>query len=435
MATPYERALIQHLVLPDSLRVLVEEDLPDEMFPSEELRPVYRFAIDYWHGDPAESTCPSVDAVLLHFSSVLSEHEIDLTIEPEDTLDWAVTALKGAYIDRKWQPFVLDFSRKMQESTLIDKQAILDTSISELMSLQSSLFRSSERADLRTAMDRQLALYQDRVDLRASGQVQGLIFGMGLVDQHTAGIRAGELAVAAAGPKVGKSWALAWAAWNYWLAGGCPVLFTLENSVEMTLDRIACMVTAVDSRRWQRGECSDEEVERVRQWRDWLAGQERPFHVLQPEPGKRTIEQMVRRAKVEGDAVLIDQLTFVEVPRSAERKPRDQQVRDILHEGKALISSGVRIPCLIAHQINREGVKAAERTGRLAMYHLAESAEVERTADWVFGFWQSRALREVGRLWLQMLAARREDLVHWECAWRPWMGQVQSLAQIQLPED
>src|SRR5690606_32069603 len=104
-----------------------------------------------------------------------------------------------------------------------------------------------------------------------------------------------------------------------------------------------------------------------------------PFWILQPEMGQRTIQHMVRRAETLGDAVIIDQLTFVEPNPGTERLSRTEQVGRILHMFKALISG--RMPGLLAHQINREGQKAAEKLGRLEMYHLAESAEVERTAD------------------------------------------------------
>jgi len=221
---------------------------------------------------------------------------------------------------------------------------------------------------------------------------------------------------------------------QYWKAGGVPVLFTLENSVEMTQDRLACMELGIDARRWNRGECDEGELQRIREWTDALRNSERPFWILQPEPGKRTVDLMIRQARVLGNAAFIDQLTFVDVPKASDRSPRHIQIRDILHDLKSIISSGNRIPCLMAHQINREGVKSAERSGKLEMYHLAESAEVERTADWVFGLWQGEGLRQAGRAYIQMLAARREDLVDWEAVWRPHIGQIAVRGQVDLSQ-
>jgi replicative DNA helicase len=240
------------------------------------------------------------------------------------------------------------------------------------------------------------------------------------------------LCIIGAGPKTGKSFWLLWAAYCHWRAGGVPVLFTLENSVEMTLTRLACMACAIDSRRWDRGQCTPEEIQRVTEWVAYLLAHERPFHILQPEPGKRTVESMVRRARTLGDSIFIDQLTFVEVSKGSERKARHEQIRDMLHELKALISSGKRMPAILAHQINREGVKAAEKTGFVEMYHMAESSEVERTADWVFGLYQGTAMRDGLRAYIQILAARRADLLNWEAIWAPYVGRFEIRTTVTL---
>ena len=65
---------------------------------------------------------------------------------------------------------------------------------------------------------------------------------------------------------------------------------------------------------------------------------------------------------------------------------------------------------------------------------IAESAEVERTADAVYGLWQTSAMRDVGTAWLQTLARRRGDLVHWEIAWQPFIGNIAMMSEIDLPE-
>lgn len=436
MATQYERALIQHACIPESLRILVEEEIPDEMFPTEELQKVWKFAVDYWHQEGASGDiAPSPEAMRLHFDNILSEHDIDLDIEPTDTLTWAVETCRSAWIDRKWQGWTRTFAGGMASADLTDKKDVLDAAIDEMMTMQRQVSRRGEGVDVRHAFERQMEVYAERAALRQSGRVEGAIMGLPAVDAHMLATRPGEATVLAAGPKTGKSFLLLWAAYQHWLAGGTPTLVTLENSVEMTLDRLACMALALDSRALQRGELSVEEMETIRNWQESFQAFDRPFHIIQPEPGRRSLEQLLRRSRMYGDAMYLDQLTFLEFP-GMERRPRHEQIGAALHEGKATISSGfVKHSLVMAHQINREGVKAAQRSGRLEMYHLAEAAEIERTMDWVLGLWQSRGLREVGRAWLQSLAARRADLVHWELIWRPFIGQIQVHGTIEMPDD
>jgi hypothetical protein len=84
---------------------------------------------------------------------------------------------------------------------------------------------------------------------------------------------------------------------------------------------------------------------------------------------------------------------------------------------------------LLAHQINREGIKAAEKDGELHMTHLAESAEVERTADWVFGLYQTESHRLAQTASLKILAARRVEPKEWTITWRPASGFVTVLGE------
>lgn len=436
MATQYERALIQHLTITDSLQIIADEDIPSAMIPSEDLRPVWDFAIDYWHNnDPVSRTAPSPEAMILHFENLLAEHKIDVTIEPEDALPWALDVLKGAWIDRSWQEWTRKFAGQMAGADLLAKSTILDDAISEMMVMQRSVARRGEYVDVRFAFERSVELYHERRALREAGIVDGAILGLPMIDTHMLGTRPGELTIIGAGPKTGKSFLLLWAAWSAWLAGKVPTLVTLENTVDMTLDRLACMVLGIDYAAWQEGLCTTEEMEMVQEWLRGLAQAERPFHVIQPEPGKRNIDQLLRRSRAQGDILYLDQLTFLEHPRHLDKRAKTEQIGASLHECKASITSGYsRHAVVMAHQINREGVRAARAAGRLLMEHFADSAEIERTADFAFGLWQSSALRDIGRAWFQTLAARRTDNVDWELTWRPWIGHIEVRGQIEIPD-
>lgn len=388
MATTAEKTLVQHFTIERSLRALVVDGLPPDCMSSPDLQEIQRFAFDYFHA-PDTPEAPGPNILKVHFANVLAEHEIDVDSEPEGTLEWAVEAVKCAYFDRHWQTWTRTFAEQMSTASLLDKPVALSAALDALMGIQSSFTRRSERVDLRDGLESRLDAYEQRRRDREADVVRGIRFGHGLdmVDSHVGGIRDGELAVMAGGPKSGKSYMLAWSAYHHWRAGGVPVLMTLENSTEMTLDRIACMALALDPRAFQRGTLSDAQVASIRTLVEEMGSHEHPFWIVQPEPGKRTAEAMVREAKNRGDALYVDQLTFVDHTKRSDRSDRHIQIRDILHDLKASISSGKRIPCMLAHQINREGMKAAEKSGRLEMYHMAEGSEVERTADWVFGLW------------------------------------------------
>ena len=426
-----EKTLIQHLTDRESLETIAREGLDIAVIPTEDLHRVYRFAVDYFHHS-GRTKAPSVGVMLAEYGDLLSDHDIDLNEDPEDAIEWAIDDLKGSYVHKETQAFNKRFAAAMSEAETGERVAVAAEHASELVRLALALESHEAKVDAREGMAEAMLRYEARAADRE--QVYGIRFGMPLIDNYTRGIHDGELAVVAAGPKTGKSFLLNKIGLHEWQADRTCVLYTLENSVEMTLDRIACLATNVDARAWQHGECSEEEIAHVRRWIEEVEASGTPLHIIQPEPGQRTVEAMVRQAQVlDADSILIDQLTFIEPPD--ERAPRHLQIRDILHTLKTMISTGRgRMPALIAHQVNREGVKAAEKAGRLEMYHMAEGSEVERTADWGFGLFRSEAQRAAGRALFQTLASRREDNAHFDLTWQIDSGFINARAQVDLED-
>jgi replicative DNA helicase len=234
------------------------------------------------------------------------------------------------------------------------------------------------------AIEDALRRYQERVEL--DGAPQGLLLGLQHLDEHTHGIHAGELAIMAAGPKTGKSWLLALAVLTEWSRGRRSILYTLENSVEMTVDRILCLHAHVSYRAFQRGECSQAELSQIEISRRVLQEYTGDCIAVMPQRGHRTIDAMVRDARMRGvDSLIIDQLTFVEAT-STRNKARHEVLRDIMHDLKTEISTGNRRP-----------------DDRIA---------------------------EIARL--QVLASRREDLNAWMMAYNPGFGIISTTRELVL---
>jgi hypothetical protein len=430
-----ERCLLIHLLDADSLAVIAREGLEPEMIPSEELRQIVGWAVDYYFRSgrtqaPSSAALRGVEAGTTTFGAILDDHEIDMEHEAEDSVEWALDDLRSTYVHKETQRFNREFATDMAGAASDERVAILNHHASNLVRLSISLVRKDIAQDLRTAIAGTLLDYEDRETNR--DQFRGMRLGLSEVDAHSFGIHEGELAVWAGAPKLGKSFALAWAAYTEWHNGRAAALFTLENSVEMTLDRIACMAMKINFTDWQRGLCSSEAVEAVREWQVDLEKSETPLWVVQPDLGRRSIEQMVREAQVrEAQSLLIDQLTFVELPSA--RKPKHERIGEGLHTLKGMISTGRnRMSCLLAHQINREGVKAADKVGYLEMYHMAEAAEVERTADLIYGGYASRDDQMFHQIKLQLLGARRVPLKNWQVWWTPERGDIRVLNEFVL---
>lgn len=424
------KVLTQHLVTDSSMKVLAQEGMPSHLIPNEQLRSIYIWAMNYYERNGMRQA-PSVEALLEHFLNHLSDNEVDLDEEPQDTVEWAIDTLKSQYIYRKGQDFITEFAQELAEDEH-NRPDVLAEHASKLVLLSTEMDRRAQKSDLREDFGLRLAEYEARKAAKES--FHGMRMGLGEVDRHTNGIHDGELCVLAAGPKTGKSYFVAHSALKEWESGRVPLIFTLENSVEMMENRIACLMARVDSRSWQRGTCTPDEEARVAVALQTMEQSDHPFYVFQPDLGSRSFEHMVAEAQVRDvDSIYIDQLTFVELSAGDDRRPRHERIGDALHRLKVMISTGrKRFPVMLAHQINREGVKSANKTGYLEMFHLAEASEVERTADWVFGLYASHDDKTAFRIKLQTLATRREAIENWELAWNVALGHIRVRSTFTL---
>lgn len=425
-----EEILYSSLSDPERIELLAKEGLAPEVIPTEGMRPVVAWALSYYF----ESGCkqaPSREAMLLEWGDLIEESGVELG-DPEDeidTLQWALEHMKSTYLHLQWQEWMRKAAMDMASSSTGDRLEMFSRHLVELGELSTKVRSNSSEGLDAEAFDEALRRYHDRV--ARGSQPHGMMLGLGMLDEHTHGIHPGELAVLAAPPKAGKSYLLGHCLLAERARGRRVILFTLENSVEMTVDRLVCMLAHVDSRKWQRGKCDEAEVRRVEESRDYLNAMPGEMIIIKPPEGQRTVEAMVREAQVRGaESLLIDQLTFVETA-PVKGRPRHETVAYTIRSLKNAISSGIyNIPCLLAHQVNREGQKAAEKTGYLEMYMLAESAEVERTADWVFGLYRGSEDREAGLAKLQVLASRREELNAWRLAYQPGAGVMETIGEI-----
>lgn len=429
MSSTAELTLFAHLSDVESLDFISREGLPFETIPSPELRFITEWALNYYY-ESGRMRGPSYEAIKETWADELEQAE-DLVwdgTEP-DSIEWAVGALKSRHAYRSGQTFTKELGVKLADANEDEKVSVLANGADDLFKVAAGLQSKASLVGIRDGLRERAAAYMERA--ANTDTLLGMALDLPAIDTFTYGIHPGELAILAAGPKVGKSYALARVALAEWKRGRNTVLYTLENSTDMTLDRLICLNCGIDSNRFQRGQMTEGETAIFLAFLDQADTYTADFHIWKPDPGERTVSQLVRQAQnYDCESLIIDQLTFIEHPNEG-RKARHEVIRDMLHELKSLISTGRnKIPCLLAHQINREGVKASIKAGELEMFHLAEGAEAERTADWVFSLFQSEEDRIIQRAKFQILAARRTDVADWSLEWDPAHGHVRVNQQL-----
>lgn len=431
-----EKQLIAHLLDEDSLDTLVKDGFKPHLIPTEELQPVYEFAVDYYLLGRLAPTEEVFDAHEVSAGRSIGDLLDDLEMEwrqgAETSLDWVTKELKSTYANANAHIWMREGAQKLAESDTDTRQAVLEEIVSQGVQLASLLQDRRTKVDVRDVISSRLEAYEKR---KLNEHVAGLTMGMPEIDEYTNMIQPGELAMLAAFAKAGKSYILDLIALNEWERGRVPALFTLENAIDMTLDRVACLSCHVDSTLWQRGQCDDMDIERVRAKIKEMESSDHPFLILSPEPGNRNPQSIVRMAQVSGaDSLIIDQLSHIEY--NGKQGHRPTQVMEIMNSLKGLISSGhSHIPTLIAHQIHREGKKAADKRGFYEMEDLAESSSAERWTDFVFSMYASRDMKVMNRYLLQVLATRRCPVKWWDMFWNVNQGVASIKGEKEVSDE
>jgi replicative DNA helicase len=426
MSRQGEKTLIQHLAFEPSLRWLATSAFSVEMLPTEDLRPVYEWAMDYYFASD-RTKAPSPMAFGVEWANVLSDNEIDMEVEPEDSVEWATEDLIGDYVRVQFEEFNRASARAMAESNTSERIGVLAEASGNLTTLLVRLTDRRSAVEGNEGLLTRGAAYAER--MANPSEMVGMGLGIPEVDSYLMGIHPGELMVLGGLSKSGKSAFASWVGLSEWRRGRRPIIYTLELSVETFYDRIICQGAGIDSDRWQRGECTPPEIERFMAFREEAQSYEGELMVVSPEMGRRSVEHLVREARArEADGVIIDQLTFVELPNS--RRPKTERIGEALHWLHVMIGEGTRLPCLLVHQMKREARETTRKTGRFAPDDFADSVEVERTVDHAMAIYQSRDDMIAGRAKLQMLADRRKLPKDWELIWNIHMGQVRFVRDL-----
>lgn len=429
-----EDTLYSSLTDVEALEQIFRIGLNLKAIPTPPMRDVVQWALDYFERS-GQRKAPSREALMETWKEVIEDSEVTIAnVDVElDEVTWAIDALHAHYALYEFQVWQKESAAVIHESSTDKRLDVMETEVHRLNELMLSLRDKTQEVEGIEGFQRSFADYQKRAETAQTHQ--GMAFGIDEIDEYTFGIHEAELGVLAAGPKVGKSVTMGYVLLGEWERRRRSTYYTLENSVRMTYDRLVCMKLGVDHDRYRRGECTEDEITRVQAFlanEDLMEDLKNHIRVIQPGKGKRTVQWITRHARsLSTETLLIDQLTFMEPSHRSLRGP--DLIKDVMHDLKDAIGGRSPMSCLLAHQINREGLRQAAKEGLLEMWMLAEGSEVERTADWVFSLYASEDEKRAQMVKWQTLATRRGSSNRsFRLAYRPWLNQVTVLDEIGM---
>jgi len=419
MPSVVEGDFVAHLMDVDSMGWLCSNGFDPVIVPTPEIVQAWTYAQRYFL-DSALTEAPSRLAFETFevsagrsLANALVDLGLDLDASPQLSVSDVVDKLTSQYALASGQRFVMGFATELTEVDGDDRLRVVSEGVRSLVRLQLDLTPRHYRQTLAEGAVQTVDAYSSNTG--ATG-----VLGVGIpeVDAHLGGVAPGELLVLGAAPKRGKSLLSVRSLLSQWEQGRRTVLFTLENSITLTFQRLVCAAVGIDSLNWQRRTCDPSELKRAEEFAERVRDSD-GFIVVEPPSDQRDPASLLAMARsLEVDSVIIDQLSHVHHP-NPRNKPRWEQVRDIMQMIREDANNAPRLAVMLMVQISREGTEKAAKRAYHQPEDFAESAEVERTPDFALTLFQSEDMKMANMAVMQVVAARRVPVKGWNLDWFP----------------
>ena len=216
------------------------------------------------------------------------------------------------------------------------------------------------------------------------------------------GMSRGELNIFAGGSGSGKSLVMMNIALNWLSQGLSGVYISLELSEELTSLRTDAMLTNMSTRDIRKN--LEDTALRVKM-NGKKMGQYR-VKALPAQSNVNAIRAYIKEVQIQTgikvDFVMIDYLDLV-MPVSVKVNPNDQFIKDkYVSEELRNLAKELGVLLVTASQLNRSAVEEIE----FDHSHIAGGISKINTADYVFGIFTSRSMRERGKYQIQCMKSR-----------------------------
>lgn len=216
------------------------------------------------------------------------------------------------------------------------------------------------------------------------------------------GMSRGELNIFAGGSGSGKSLVMMNIALNWLKQGLSGVYITLELSEELTSLRTDAMLTSMSTKDIRKN--MDDAELRVK-----MAGKKMGQYRVKNLPAQsnvNAIRSYIKEVQIQTgiriDFVMVDYLDLV-MPVSVKVNPNDQFIKDkYVSEELRNLAKELGVLLVTASQLNRSAVEEIE----FDHSHIAGGISKINTADYVFGIFTSRSMRERGKYQIQCMKSR-----------------------------
>jgi replicative DNA helicase len=322
------------------------------------------------------------------------------------TLGGLATVLNCEFSPDAWEGYVSALRQTAAKRLLIKSAQMTDQTngydaVSAMRTAtelaQDILQGSSEVYDAKRASNAFIAALTERRD---AGTTAGASTGIPAIDDHTGGVRPGELWVVGAKTSGGKSVLMLQMAADMIRDGKRVAIFSLELGVEEVMARIVCGITRVSMAQIQNPrQLCKVSLGKIQRTIQDLATQNFAICDMSGLTMDQISAHCIRLKETRGlDLVVIDYLQMVSAPR-VKGQNREQEVAGISRQCKQL-AKRLKCPVLTATQLNENGQSRESR----AIEHDADNVLmiIDNGENVNIQFWKCRN-GERGKMFLARL--------------------------------
>lgn len=419
VALDTEIEIIATLTSDAACRKYYDDGLHDYHFSDAVCKKAFSFALDYFATHGALTTAPTAEVI---------ENEVNGYSELASMAKGAAPSylserLKNDYVRRETQDMLRTFLPMISESPLEAAKMLRDT--------LGIIVENCVPDEFCIEYGKDMEAYRKRVAEQQA--MTGVPYPFPEMTEETGGIRDGEMCILVGPPGMGKTCFACKAALEAMRAGIDVYFASLELSIENIAQRIEYMVAndgeigspvTVPVMDWQRGIRLPQYDKAINDAQEKIAALPGRLVIDQPSMDDRTPSALVQRCKSNDCGfIIVDQLQFVTKPK---RDSLQESYGAALQEFKQHVmtpADGRRLPLLLLHQMNREGVKNQSKgAGKVGnMTGIAGSAWVEQIADIVWGIGRNKEEQNNSIMNIATLKVRNTApcgfMLHWDTSY------------------
>lgn len=407
-----EIEILSAIAEPKGISAVYSAGVRAEHFNDPKHRDAFVFALEQWINDGLQDRVVSKETLTEQFG-------VDFSIpHGREPLATSIDAIMDRYRREQTGQVVRDASRMMANG---EHDRVLPFLVDSASGIS---WRLQNRTSFASTSDifRRRDLYSSLLE-RSADETFGAPLGFEEIDSRIGGIRPGELCVVAGYSGVGKSNFLGWSAVAAQKAGFHPLIVTLEMAVDDILMRLDAYNSGLPMTLVTNPSPNNflmpERLAELHSSQEEMAERQHPIEVVQPRVGERSVAAIMALARrMNANFLLIDQLSHVEDRAGTNFRERRERHGDRIMELKAMISdpSTNPIPCMLAVQFNRETQQNKNKQG--GQHNIADSADIERTADIAIGLSRTETDRDNQLMRLTEMKVRRDAPRKWELNWQ-----------------